>query len=342
MKGPQALIFGLGLGAIKLGTEIARRFRKFDFKHKVVLITGGSRGLGLVLARQFAAEKAKLALVARDRDELIAAKNELAKLGVDVEMFVCDVRDEEKVKETVQSVKNRFGTIDVLINNAGVIQVGPLETMTSADFRDAMDTHFFGPLYFALAVIPDMRSKQSGRIVNISSIGGKVAAPHLVPYDASKFALVGLSEGLRHELMKDNVFVSTICPGLMRTGSHVNAKFKGQNASEYAWFSISNALPFISTSAESAAKQIVTACRYGDAELIITHPAMLAARFQSMMPEAMSDALALTNRLLPQPGGIGTESRSGRESQGKYSPNVLTRMSNDPAVQKNNEGFAAT
>ena len=173
----------------------------------------------------------------------------------------------------VAAVNNRFGHIDVLVNNAGVIQVGPIEVMTHEDFELAMQAHFWGPLNTILAVLPSMRQRRQGRIVNISSIGGKVSVPHLVPYSASKFALVGLSKGLRAELMKDGIEVTTVCPGLMRTGSPRNADFKGQHRFEYAWFSISDALPLLTVSAENAARQIVHACKRGQAELVISIPA---------------------------------------------------------------------
>jgi short-subunit dehydrogenase len=157
-----------------------------------------------------------------------------------------------------------------------------------------------------MAVLPSMRQKKTGRIVNISSIGGKVSVPHLVPYSASKFALVGLSKGLRAELMKDGIKVTTVCPGLMRTGSPRNADFKGKHRFEYAWFSISDALPLLTVSAENAARQVVQACKRGQAELVISVPAKIAVLFDSLFPETMSQMLALTNRLLPDAGGAGT------------------------------------
>ena len=168
-----------------------------------------------------------------------------------------------QVKQMIEAVKSRFGQIDVLVNNAGVIQVGPLEVQTQKDFEDAMKVHFWGPFYTMQNVIPEMRERGEGKIVNIASIGGKMAVPHLAPYCASKFALVGLSNAMNAELAKDGISVTTVCPGLMRTGSHVNAIFKGKNEQEFAWFSIGNALPVSSVSAESAAKEIVEACRAG-------------------------------------------------------------------------------
>src|SRR5204863_2590958 len=128
-------------------------------------------------------------------------------------------------------------------------------------------------VHTTLDVMPDMRARREGRIVNISSIGGKVSVPHLLPYSASKFALVGLSEGLRAELAKDGIVVTTVCPGLMRTGSPRNAQFKGQHRAEYAWFTLSDSMPFFSQSAERAARQILSACRHGEAEVVLSLPA---------------------------------------------------------------------
>jgi short-subunit dehydrogenase len=235
----------------------------------------------------------------------------------------------------VAAVNTRFGNVDVLINNAGVIQVGPLEVMTEEDFEQAMQAHFWAPLNTIMAVLASMRQRKAGRIVNITSIGGKVAVPHLVPYSASKFALVGLSKGLRAELMKDGISVTTICPGLMRTGSPRNADFKGQHRFEYAWFSISDALPLLTVSAENAARQIVRACKRGQAELVISIPAKIAVLFDALFPEAMSQILGIANYVLPAPGGIGTQTAKGKESTSSWSPSWLTTLNEEAAVRNN-------
>jgi NAD(P)-dependent dehydrogenase (short-subunit alcohol dehydrogenase family) len=249
----------LAAGAVVLKSALNHLF-EYDLRNKTVLITGGSRGLGLVMAREFAREGARLVLCARDEEELQRAQGDIEDYGVEVMTVPCDITNKQSVDDMVAAVNSRFGGVDVLVNNAGVIQVGPLEVMTMEDFEIAMQAHFWGPLYTTMAVLPSMRQKKSGRIVNITSIGGKVSVPHLVPYSASKFALVGLSKGLRAELMKDGIKVTTICPGLMRTGSPRNADFKGQHRLEYAWFSISDALPLLTVSAENAARQVVQAC----------------------------------------------------------------------------------
>lgn len=333
-------LLGMAATVVKTVSAINRLSRRIEFSRKVVVITGGSRGLGLVLARQLAEEGAKLVLLARNNEELEAAQQELSDKGADVRVIVCDVTVKENIEETMQRIIHEMGHIDVLINNAGIIQVGPLDSMNSEDFESAMRSHFWAPFNASMAVIPHMKEQKFGRIVNISSIGGKISVPHLLPYNTSKFALAGLSEGLRYELMPDNIYVTTVCPGMMRTGSHVNAKFKGQHELEYAWFSTMNAIPFFSASANSAARDIIEACRYGDAELIITVPAQMMAKVRALFPEALSDVIGLVSRFLPKNGEHGDEIKSGKESQSELSPNGLTYFS-EKAVKENNEEMAA-
>lgn len=338
-KNPLIIGAALGLGALTALSAFKRARRSFDFKDKVVLITGGARGLGLVLAREFAAEGARIAICSRSAEELAAAKTELEANGAEVFEAICDVTNQEDINHLVGDVCMRFGQIDVLVNNAGVIQVGPLAAQTERDFEDAMNIHFWAPYRMIQTVLPVMRGAGSGRIINIASIGGKIAVPHLAPYCASKFALVGLSSALHAELVKENIFVTTVCPGLMRTGSHINAYFKGQNEKEYALFSISNALPVSSISAESAARQIVRAARRGDAELIISPQAKIAAKMNALFPEATADVLSLVNSLLPANGGIGTAKLRGKDSESWIAPSILTTLADKEIIQ-NNEHFA--
>ncbi len=337
MKKLDNWIVGAILGASALSALITwrRKQRKYNFKDKVVLITGGSRGLGLVLAREFAKLGAKIALTARDLSELDRARKELESQGVEVFDAVCDVRNVEDVARLMQDVHTRYGRIDVLVNNAGIIQAGPFEAQTAKDFEDALAVHFWGPYYTMQAVLPEMKKRGEGRIVNIASIGGKVVVPHLAPYCASKFALVGLSGAMQAELAKDNIRVTTICPGLMRTGSHVNALFKGQNDWEFALFSLMNASPLSSISAESAARQIIKAVERGDAGAIISVQAQLLAKMNALFPEATAEILSLINRILPGNGGIGKGYATGLESR-SLTPSFLTGAI-DRASYRNNE-----
>jgi NAD(P)-dependent dehydrogenase (short-subunit alcohol dehydrogenase family) len=332
-----SLLFAVaGAGAVLATRAIVNRVREYSLKGKTVLITGGSRGLGLVMAREFANEGAKIAICARDPKELDLALEDLRGRGATAFVFPCDVTDRAQVNEMVRLVRDKFGSIDVLVNNAGVIQVGPFETMTLDDYEQAMDVHFWGPLYTTLAVVPWMKERGEGRIVNITSIGGKVSVPHLLPYSASKFAAVGFSQGLHAELAKDGIAVTTVCPGLMRTGSPRNATFKGQHKLEYAWFAISDSLPVTSVSAENAARQIVEACRKGQAELVISVPAKIAVIFHGLFPGITAEMMGIVNRLLPRPGGIGTKRAKGKESESPLAPSVLTTLS-ERAARRNNE-----
>jgi NAD(P)-dependent dehydrogenase (short-subunit alcohol dehydrogenase family) len=331
----RALTIAAGAGAV-LALRALNNRATYDFRGKSVLITGGSRGLGLVLAREFAAEGARLTIVARDRVELEQARADLAARGAEVLAFACDVRDQADVQSAIERVVARYGSIDVLINNAGVIQAGPIEHMQVADFEDALNTHLWGPLYMMFAATPYMRRQSGGRVVNIASIGGKVAVPHLLPYTTSKFALVGFSDGMRAELARENIIVTTVCPGLMRTGSHLNALFKGQHAEEFTWFSIIDSLPISSINAQRAARQIVEACRRGDPQLLISIQAQAIALLSAVFPNLSARALKLINQLLPRPtGSDGDATQTGWESQSPLAPSLLTRLS-DRAAEENN------
>jgi NAD(P)-dependent dehydrogenase (short-subunit alcohol dehydrogenase family) len=339
MNSRQQFLLGVAAGAAAViaGARALRSRHAIGFRDRIVVITGGSRGLGLVLARQLAAEGARLCLLARDESELAAAREQVAALGAEVMTLRCDIRRRADVRAAVDAILDRWSAIDVLINNAGVIQVGPLEHMTTEDFENAMATHFWGPLHLMFESVPSMRRRGFGRIVNIASIGGRIAVPHLGPYSASKFALVGLSDAVRAELHQYGIRVTTVSPGLMRTGSPLNADMKGQHEAEYAWFSISDSIPGLSISAERAAAQIIEACRHGDPELTITVPAKMAMMANQLAPGLVGRAMALANAMLPGPtGSSGDRHKKGRESDSKWSPSAATVLT-DRAAAVNNE-----
>jgi len=308
--------------------------RSFAYAGRVVVITGGSRGLGLLMARELKKQGARLALLARNREELMRAKEDLD--GRHALAITCDVGDRAQVQQAMDIVMQHFGRIDVLVNNAGVIQVGPLQHMTYGDYHQAMNVHFWGAFHCTEAVLPHMRQRRSGRIVNIASIGGLVAVPHLAPYTASKFALVGYSNAVRAEVARDGIRVTTVCPGLMRTGSAINAQMKGRHEAEFAWFAALSSMPLLSIDARRAARKIVAAARRGEPNLTITPQARLLALLDRLMPNALARVMVMANRMLPGPESLwGNESWPGRESRPRQLPRLVTLLGDRAAVRNN-------
>ena len=315
-----------GLGAAFAGWGVlsrqAKKLRGADLSGQVVLITGGSRGLGLQLAREFAAHGCRIAICARTPEQLESARADLRRRGGDPLIVVCDVTDRAQVEALVARVSDHFGRIDILVNNAGLIRVGPLETMRLADFEQAMATMFWAHVYTTMAVLPQMRERRSGRIANITSIGGKISVPHLLPYSCAKFAAVAFSEGLRAEVRKDDIHVTTIVPGLMRTGSHLTAEFKGNHGREFLWFSLGAASPFASENVERAARDIVQATRWGLPERILSAPANLLTRLHGALPELTVPILSLLNEYL-LPTGTDPTVKKGREAEKQLDSRLL-------------------
>ena len=326
MKLRHQLLLGMaGVGGLALATRaLLRHQRKLDLAGKVVVVTGSSSGFGLIIARQAAQHGAKLVLAARGEEELRAAEAEFKRLGTDVIAVPTDLSDEGQARNLIARAIERFGRVDVLVNNAGVISVGPVETMTVADYRQAMEINFFGELYTTLAVLPHMKAQGSGRIANVSSVGGKVSVPHLLPYSVSKFALTGFNEGLRAELSKSNILVTGIYPGTIRTGGHSHATFKGNRNAEFTWFALSDTVPVISTSADYAARKLWDAVLHGDPEAVIGWNARLAVVFHNLFPELTVEMMGLVNRLLPGTTETHGEAIRGENLTGKI-PDMLNK-----------------
>ena len=320
------------------GWQLLQRARQADLAGKTVLITGGSRGLGLLLAREFAAEGCRLVICARDKKELRSARRILREHGADVLAMQCDVADEDQVRNLVDRVEEEWGAIDVLVNNASIIQVAPLEAMNLEHFRAAMETNFWGTVHTTLAVLPAMRRRKAGRIVNISSIGGAVALPHMLAYGCAKFAVRGFSEGIRSECAKDGITVTTVLPGLLRTGSQVNALYGGKQESEFEWFSLAGAMPFTSMSARRAARKVVQATRRGEAEITVTWQAKLLRVTHGLAPGLTSDIMGVVNRALPASPDGETDIARGLEMATPLVPSRLTGLVNRAARNNNQYG----
>ncbi len=284
---------------------------------RVALVMGGSRGLGFLLGREFARQGCRVVLAARDLSELERAHAALREDGANVFILHCDVTDRASVESVIREVEESVGPVDVLVNNAGIITVGPIETMTVEDYERSLGVMFWGMVYATLAVLPQMMERRRGRIVNISSIGGRLSVPHLNPYCAAKFAAAGFSEGLRAELAPYGIRVTSVLPGLMRTGGHVNAEFKGQQRDEYRWFALNATLPGISMDAEKAARRIVKAVKRGDADYVVGLPAKLAALIHGVAPGMTADAAGTVSRWLLPDAGSGHLRVKGRTLERK-------------------------
>lgn len=245
-----------------LGALAVRHGRsRDDISGEVAVVTGASRGLGLLLARELARHGCPLVICARDAAELERAAAELRADGAEVTTVVCDVADEASPRLLIDTAVERYGRLNMVLSNAGIIQVGPVQATQAADYETALNTMALAPIRLALAALPVMSRQGHGRLVTIASIGGKVSVPHLLPYSTAKFAAAGFSEGLRAELGRGPVTVTTVVPGLMRTGSHLQARFTGHAEQEFTWFGLGASLPLVSMDAERAARQIIDAVR---------------------------------------------------------------------------------
>jgi NAD(P)-dependent dehydrogenase (short-subunit alcohol dehydrogenase family) len=300
-----------GVAAGVFAKTLYDRSREHSIAGDVVLITGGSRGLGLALARRFAREGCRVAICARDEEELTRAREDLSKRGTHVFTVNCDVTRKSEVEAMIAEVTRHFGRIDIMVNNAGQIQVGPIESATVEDFEDAMNVMFWGMVYPTLTVLPEFLKRNSGHIVNITSIGGKVAIPHLLPYTSAKHAAAGFSEGLRNELSQSGVSVTTIAPGLMRTGSYNAALFKGDAAAESEWFSMGASLPGVSMDADR-----------GDSEKVLSVPAGLLAKAQGIAPGLTGDLLGFVSSLILPKATRGEHAKPGWSLPNLKSPKM--------------------
>jgi short-subunit dehydrogenase len=300
MKIPVPLI----TAGVLAGAILTARRAQDDLHGEVAVVTGASRGLGLLLASELAGQGCPLVICARDAAELERAADELRAAGAEVTTVACDVTDEATPQLLIDTAMQRYGRLDILVSNAGVIQVGPVQAAQIGHYEMAMNTMALAPARLALTALPVMRRQGHGRIVTIGSIGGKISVPHLLPYSTAKFAAVGFSEGLRAELGRGPVTVTTVVPGLMRTGSHLQARFTGQPSKEFTWFSLGASLPLVSMDAERAARQVIAAVRQRRAEIILTPAGQLVSRAAGIVPGLTSEILHLVQQLaLPAPSG---------------------------------------
>ncbi len=320
MKTTEKLALGLLAGAGALwGTRAFLRHRRWmDLSGRVVVITGADGGFGLILARQVAQAGAVVVLAARNAEALETAAADLRSHGAQDALAVpTDVSDEDQARRLILTAAERFGRIDVLLNNAGLMLVGAVPTLTIEDFRSILNTNFWGTVNPTMAALPIMREQQFGRIANVVSVGGRFVIPHMAPYIASKFALTGFTRAIRAEASRDNVLVTGIYPATIRTGGHTHAWFKGDTQGEYRWFALADTLPGLSTSAEAAATQAIRAIQGGDPEVIIGLAARLNVAFDGLFPDWSAELMALLERAMPAPADLDAPAVQGREIRGE-------------------------
>jgi short-subunit dehydrogenase len=299
----------LGVGAALLAALPGA----YSFRNRAVVITGGSRGLGLALSEEFLRAGARVALLARNSDELDQARALLQeRVTGEIITLNCDVTKRAELARAFEQVQGVFGGIDILVNNAGAITIGPFETMERDDFASILELQVHAIVNSVQLLLPQFR-QNGGRVVNICSIGGKVPVPHMSSYCAAKFALAGLSATLHAELGAQGVTVTTVFPGLMRTGSVIQAVIKGDHEKEFAWFAAGDSMPVVSVSARTAARRILAGVRDGDAQVVFPFPMRMAELARAAFPELFALTLREMARFFP--AGQSTERRTGAESR---------------------------
>jgi NAD(P)-dependent dehydrogenase (short-subunit alcohol dehydrogenase family) len=325
----------LGVSAAFALRAVVRRARAFDWRGKVVVVTGGTRGLGLLLAEELGRRGARVAVCGRDAEAVDAAERRLVRDLEHVLVHRGDIGERAEAERFVERVVAAWGRVDVLINNAGVIQVAPLPSLRVESLEEAMRSNFWTAAYMTFAALPHLRRQRGSRLVNIVSIGGRVAVPHLLAYAASKFALQGFSEGLFAELRAEGIPVVTVIPSPMRTGSFYNAEFLGNARAEFGWFSLGASLPILSIDARRAALRIIRGAELGAVEVHLGLPSYALSFLHGVAPRSTQRLMALLARLLPRPAGVPSDVWRGREVGSTLTQSIFLRLGNNAAIRNN-------
>ncbi len=325
------------VGAALLARSAIRRARRIDLAERRVLVTGGSRGLGLLIADELGARGARVAICGRDPDAVVTAEQWLRRRGRDVVAISCDIGERVYANALVDEVVDRLGGLDIVVNCAGVMEVGPLSTVTVEQIEKVVRTNLFGTVNVTMRALPFLRDGgRDARIVNIGSVGGRFALPHMLAYDTSKFGVLGFSEALRVELADDGPRVVTVQPGMMRTGSFYNARFTGDRAAEMAWFSVLSSQPILSMNARDAATRIVDATADGRTFLTLGLSGYLGDIVHRLSPRLAIGVAGLFGRLLPQGGATSAFSARGRDVESDL-PGSAILSRGDAAARHLNE-----
>jgi NAD(P)-dependent dehydrogenase (short-subunit alcohol dehydrogenase family) len=291
---------------------------------QVAAVVGGTRGLGLDLVRELKRRGYEVALCARDAAEVERVRGEFAQRGLAVLARVHDATDAAAMEQFVTEIVRQYGRLDVLITCAATIQVGPFEAMTRVDFEDSLQQIFWTTYHASMAALPIMRKQKRGHMAHVTSFGGKISVPHLLPYCTAKFAATGFSQGLRAAVAKDGIRVTTITPGVLRTGAEVNAPFKGNLEAEYTWFAAAATLPWVSLGSERAARRILDAVEHGKAECTLSMSTRLLVAMNALFPGLLSRMLAVQNTLLPDGNEVTGSERGADVAERSQRPWIRT------------------
>lgn len=198
---------------------------------KSAIITGGGKGLGKAIALSLAAEGVNIGLIARTEADLKAVADKVKTINAEVKVTyaVADISSYEQITSAISSIKNELGAIDILVNNAGVGKFGKFLDLSVEEWEAIVKINIFGAYYATRALLPEMKERQSGDIVNISSSAGLKGAPLTSAYSASKFGLIGMSESLMQEVRKDNIRVFTMTPSTISTDMAKNLNLTDGN-----------------------------------------------------------------------------------------------------------------
>lgn len=308
-------------------------------RRPVALVVGASRGLGFLIAEDLVRRGHDVVLSSRDVEQLERARARLESVDPDAALWClpCDVSQRDQVDALVQGAETQTGGIDVCVIVAGVIQVGPFAATREEHFRQSMDVMAWGPIHIAQALVPRMVERGYGCVGVVSSVGGRVPAPRLLPYTAAKFAALGFAEGLAVELAGTGVTATAVIPGLMRTGSHEAATYFGDARRQYAWFASLASMPVITVNAESAAHTIVGGVLAGRRVVHVGWVAKVASLAHGVAPGLVIRGSQLVSRVLPR--GEDPTIVSGSQVRRGLRSRLVDRLTvrADIAAQRSNE-----
>ena len=256
-----------------------------ELEQSVAVITGAATGIGRALAARLADEGARLCLADINKEQLDVVARDLSDKGCDVSAHAVDVADRPQVESLCRNAVEHFGRVDVLINNAGVALLGDVEEVSLSDIEWLMGINFWGMVYGVKFFLPILKQQKKAYIVNLSSVFGIIAPPGGAAYAASKFAVRGFTEALKHELAGTSVQVSSVHPGAIRTGIAKSSRL-GAGADPRKWEQEVAKFEYLArTTPERAADRIVSGMLKGETRILVGRDASVIDLFQRLLPE---------------------------------------------------------